>query len=93
METEVKGAREGDLLPHLRAEATQVWKLYEGGIIREVYFDDARRRAVLILECENVGAARQVLSTLPLVRAGLIDFELLPLGPYSGFARLFAEKP
>jgi hypothetical protein len=29
-----------------------------------------------------------VLSGLPLVNAGLIAFELIPLVPYSGFSRL-----
>jgi hypothetical protein len=29
------------------------------------------------------------LGTLPLVKAGLISFELMPLVPYPGFARLF----
>jgi hypothetical protein len=28
---------------------------------------------------------------LPLVRAGLIRFELIGVRPYTGFARLFAE--
>ena len=29
--------------------------------------------------------------SLPLVAAGLIDFDLVPLKPYPGFARLFRE--
>jgi len=32
-----------------------------------------------------------VIDSLPLVAAGLIDFDLVPLKPYPGFARLFAE--
>jgi hypothetical protein len=35
--------------------------------------------------------ASEVLGTLPLVREGLIAFELVPLVPYPGFFRLFAE--
>ena len=31
------------------------------------------------------------LDTLPLVRAGLITFELVPLAPYPGLARLFEK--
>jgi hypothetical protein len=30
------------------------------------------------------------LTPLPLVQAGLIDFDLIPLVAYDGFARLFA---
>jgi hypothetical protein len=33
--------------------------------------------------------AKKALDTLPLVKAGLISFELMPLVPYPGFARLF----
>jgi hypothetical protein len=36
-----------------------------------------------------VAAGRKIVRELPLVRAGLIDFELVPLKAYPGFARLF----
>jgi hypothetical protein len=36
-------------------------------------------------------AAREAIDSLPLVAAGLIDFDLVPLKPYPGFARLFAK--
>ena len=32
-----------------------------------------------------------ILATLPLVQEGLITFELIPLAPYPGFARLFEQ--
>ena len=45
------------------------------------------------MECADVEEARQILSALPLVRAGLIDFHLIvPLGPFMPFAALFAEE-
>ena len=37
--------------------------------------------------------ARSHLAGLPLVKAGLIDFKVMPLVPYSGFARLFSQRP
>jgi len=43
-----------------------------------------------MLECADADEARAVLDTLPLVQAGLIAFDVWPLVPYSGFARLFA---
>jgi hypothetical protein len=76
--------------PHLQAEAAQVWALYEAGVLRECYFRADQHTAVLVLECEDAEAARDLLAGLPLVQAGLIAFELLPLVPYTGFARLFA---
>ncbi|MBP8974464.1 MAG: hypothetical protein KBH93_11360 [Anaerolineae bacterium] len=50
-------------------------------------------RAVLILECADADEARDALATLPLVRAGLIAFEIIALRSYPGLARLFSEEP
>ncbi|HTP01365.1 MAG TPA: hypothetical protein VMJ64_08335 [Anaerolineales bacterium] len=75
----------------LKEEARCVWQLYQSGIIREVYFRGDRAEAVLMLECKDPGEARRILDTLPLVRSGLIDFEIIPLAPYPGFGRLFSQ--
>jgi muconolactone delta-isomerase len=72
-----------------RAEARRAWELYQQGIIRELYFRADRAEAVLTLECPDAAAARAALDSLPLVAAGLIAFELIPLVAYPGFARLF----
>ncbi|MBL8130663.1 MAG: superoxide dismutase [Anaerolineae bacterium] len=74
---------------HLRAEARQVWALVQQGVVREIYFRADQHTAVLVLECDDAAAARAILDTLPLVQAGLIDFEIIALAPYDGFARLF----
>jgi muconolactone delta-isomerase len=90
LEKEVAGVAAGAFAPHLADEARRVWELQQAGVVREIHFRADRSDAVLILECADVAAARQALATLPLVRAGLIDFEVIPLKPYPGFARLFA---
>jgi len=89
IEKELPGAAPGSFKPHLRAEAARVWELYRSGVIREFYFDEDRHRAVLILECANAAEAKAVLASLPLVRERLIDFEIMPLSPYTGLERLF----
>jgi hypothetical protein len=76
--------------PYLKAEAAKVWDLYQRGIARELYFRQGQSTAVLILECATLEEAMALLNEQPLVQAGLIEFELVPLRPYSGFARLFA---
>jgi hypothetical protein len=73
------------------AEARRVWELYQGDVLREVYFRADRPDGVLAFEVQNVTAARAAVDSLPLVAAGLIDFDLVPLRPYPGFARLFDE--
>jgi muconolactone delta-isomerase len=91
IEREVPGLSAEDFKPHLTAEAARAWELYQAGVFRELYFRQDRPEAVLILECANVEEAEDVLNTLPLVKTGLITFEVMPLVPYPGFARLFAE--
>ena len=92
LEDEVAGATADACAPHLAAEAARAWELHQAGIIRELYFRADRSSAVLLLECADAEEARRHLATLPLVAAGLIAFEIVPLRPYPGFARLFAER-
>ncbi len=74
----------------LRAEALRAWQLYQDGIVRELYFRADRTEAVILLECAGVDEAQAVLDTLPLVQAGLVAFDCIPLKAYPGFERLFA---
>ena len=89
LEHEVPGATLEKFHQYARAEATRAWELHQQGAIRELYFRSDHREAVLVLECEHVDAARQILAELPFVKHQLITFELIPLVAYSGFARLF----
>ena len=89
MEKGIVDIKPEQLAPHLKAEAAQVWKLVQDGLIRETYFRTDRTEAVLMLECADLGEAQRVLQSLPLVKEGLICFEVIPLKPYTGFARLF----
>ena len=73
------------------AEARRVWELYQSDVLREVYFRADRPNGVLMFEVPDLAAARAAVDSLPLVAAGLIDFDLVPLQPYPGFARLFRE--
>lgn len=72
----------------LRHEAARVWVLKKRSVIRDIWFTVADQRAVLILECRTVGDAKRHLSSLPLVRKRLIDFDVCALRSYDGFDRL-----
>ena len=90
LEVENPNVSADDFKPLLVNEAKKVWDFYQQDIIREIYFRADRTSAVLVLECRDVEEAKQKLSELPLVSAGLIDFNFIPLVPYPGFSRLFA---
>ena len=90
LEVEIPGTPPEAFEPHLRPEAEAIWALYQADVLREIYFRQEWHGAVLILECPDAAEARRVLAELPLVRAGLITFDVIPLIPYPGLARLFA---
>jgi hypothetical protein len=92
LEQETPGTTPEQFAPHLKAEAAHIWELYISGQIRETYFRADHSEAVLILECANGDEARKLLDSLPLVQAGLIRFEIIPLVSYAGFERLFEKR-
>ena len=93
LEKEVLGASQDKLTDEiLKQEAACAWQLHQSGVIRELYFRADRHAAVLMLECGSVDEAKAILSTLPLVKQKMIDFDIIPLAAYSGFARLFQDQ-
>ncbi len=88
IEIEMPGVNDSDYTPYLKAEALKTWELQQQGFIREMYFTD-EKYAVLVLEADDKAHAREILGQLPLVQQKLIDFELMALTAYPGFARLF----
>jgi hypothetical protein len=90
LEREHPSATPEQFQPLLKAEAQRIWELQQAGVIREIYFNSDLHTAVIMLECQDGVEAGRTLDTLPLVTAGLIEFELIPLAPYNGLTRLFA---
>lgn len=90
IEKELPNVKDSDYQPFLEAEARKAWELQQEGLIRELYFTD-EHCAVLILEAGDKAHARQIVDQLPLVQQKLIDFDLMALTAYPGFARLFKE--
>jgi len=93
IEQDIPNITSEQFTPELKKEeAKRVWELYNTGIFRELHFRQDKSCAILMLECDNVQVAQEILNTLPLVKAKLIDFEIIPLIPYPGFARLFESE-
>lgn len=89
VEKDKPGLSQDQLQPYLREESARAWELYQDGIIRELYFRADFPAAILVMEAESIEEARKAVETLPLVRERFVEFELIPLVPYPGFARLF----
>lgn len=77
--------------PQLAAETRHAWQLYREGVIREMYDRADRMGVVFVLECDGLDEARRVLGGLPFVQENLIEFECIPLAPFSYFETLFAD--
>ena len=91
LEHELPGAAAVAFERYKAEEARKAWDLYQAGVIRELYFRADRNEAILVLECESVEEAQEILSTMPFVQNRLIAFEVIPLKAYPGFNRLFSK--
>ena len=79
------------ILPHLQEEAAHAWKMYKSGVYRELYMRGDRPGAAIILECDSIEEAKKDLAELPLVKYNLIEFEVIPLQPFTPFEKLFQQ--
>jgi hypothetical protein len=65
---------------------------YLDGKIRNFWFQVNRPGVVFILETKDEDEARQVMDELPLVVAGLMDVDLIPLQPLLPLGTLIGRK-
>lgn len=75
--------------PHLKDEMLVTWEHYKQGKIRELYFRQDNPGVVLMMECNSLEEAQELLDELPLVKERLIEFELTPLGYFQPLEALF----
>ena len=74
-----------DFAPHLDAESAHVMKLYAEEKVREIYSRSDGNGAVLVVEAENEEEAGAILDGLPLVKLGMLSFDLYGIKPYRAF--------
>jgi hypothetical protein len=81
-----------DLLPLRVAETRAAWELVKAGRIRELHYRETYTGAVAELEAASAEEARQWLTSLPAVQAGVLQLsQVIGLVPYVGFELLFRE--
>lgn len=79
----------GAVLPE---EVRDTVKLYLSGKIDQWYVRKDQTGVVFILNITDADEARRTLAQLPLGRAKLMEFDLIPLGPLSPLAALGAKQ-
>lgn len=73
------------LMAMVNQEAARGWELYKTGLYRQMYNRADTPGVILMLEAEDIATAQAALNTLPMVEAGLIEFDLIPLKPFEVF--------
>jgi len=73
-------------------EVKHTVETYLDGKIRSFWFQVNRPGVVFILEIKDEDEARQVMGDLPLVVAGLMEVELIPLQPLLPLGTLIGRK-
>jgi hypothetical protein len=71
-------------------EARNALELLKADVVREAYLRKDKPGVVVVPEASTVEAAETALSQLPFYRHGLIRFDLIPVGPFTNFERLFS---
>lgn len=85
------GASRKGVIKLIRDEARAVWKLYESGLVRELFYLDQLAGAALSCEADSLEDVKKGVETLPMIRDGLLVPEYIPLHPYTGFGKLFTK--
>jgi hypothetical protein len=73
-----------------KPEASKVWELMVADVVRSIHFIPGPG-ALLHLEAKDDAEAQAYINHLPMVRAGVVSVELLPLRPFTGLEALFAN--
>lgn len=77
---------DADFARWLDDEAQRARTLYIEGSVRQIWYRGDKRGACSILDADSADAARALLNSLPLVKAGMLELEnLISLLPYRGF--------
>lgn len=75
------------LQPHMKAEVPATLQHYLDGVIEQFWFREGAG-PIFLMNVQSVEEAKAELGTLPLVKAGLIQYEFLPVGPLMPLGRL-----
>ena len=78
--------------PHGADEVKHTLEAYLDGKIRNFWFQANRPGVVFILESTDEDEARRVMEELPLVVAGLMDVDLIPLQPLQPLGTLIGRQ-
>jgi hypothetical protein len=86
------GANAAVLKPILPTEVRETVQLYLAGKLDQWFVKQDQTGVVFILNVTDPKEARELLEKLPLGRAGLMEFQLIPLGPLRPLGVLLSKS-
>ncbi|MBE9046324.1 superoxide dismutase [Pleurocapsales cyanobacterium LEGE 10410] len=57
--------------------------------MRSIYYIADMSGAVLLVEADNLENAQAIVAEFPMARQNVLNFEIIPLKPYTGLEALF----
>ena len=87
----IKAVDDSELMKHLPEELAATVKLYLDEKVRTFYFRKDRPGIIFIMEADSLEDAKESLITLPLVKVGILNFDLIPIGPLLPLGTLFPQ--
>ena len=65
--------------PYIKDEVANDWRLWKAGIVRENYARADQNGVVIVFECADVVQAKRYVDDFPLSRAGLLQWDYIPV--------------
>src|ERR1700722_3056063 len=81
IQTPKQGVTFQQFLPFMPAEGRATVKLYLDGKIREWYSRGDGKGVIFLVDAKTEDEARDLMETLPLAKAHLMDHQYIPVGP------------
>lgn len=76
----------------LPKEVPHTLQLYLDGVIEQFWFRTDKPGVFFLMNVESIEQARSTVEALPLAQAGVMTFELTPVGPLAPLARLLPSE-
>lgn len=80
------------LMQDMEEEVAKGRAFYQDGLILQAYMDPGYTRTFMILEAPSVEAAKAQFDSYPQVKAGLIEFDFIPLIGMPAIAQVHEAK-
>ncbi len=72
-------------------ELVKEWELQKADVIRQAHSRTDQTGSIFMMEVASADDARKKLAALPLVEAGLIEFDVFPYQAYEAYESIFGK--